>query len=101
MPSRDYRIYRIDRAGRILGAAADLLSVRGRCRSCASRSQLRSINEGVSVWQEARLVQELEPKAANPGLSPDLTAAYEPQPRWPEHVADPRGACDRARSDTS
>lgn len=63
MPSRDYRIYRINRAGSVLGAAliysasADHIVVRVARR-------LRSAKEGVSVWQEARLVQELGPEPA-------------------------------------
>ena len=65
MPSRDYRIYRIDRAGRVLGAAL-IYSASADDAVVRVASQLRSIKEGVSVWQEARLVQELEPKAANP-----------------------------------
>ena len=63
MPSRDYRIYKIDSAGKILGAAL-VYSAPADDAVLQLAKQMRSIREGVSVWQEARLVLELGPKAA-------------------------------------
>ena len=65
MPSRDYRIYKINQAGKILGTAL-IYSANADDPVLRLAQQLRSINEGVSIWQEARLVQELGPKAAAP-----------------------------------
>ena len=60
MMRRDYRIYKIDDAGRMLGAPV-IYSARSDETALGFALQTRADHEGISVWQAGRLVQEFGP----------------------------------------
>ena len=57
MAKRDYRIYKTDRIGRIVGSPV-VYPAKADAVACRFAQQLVSEQDGVSVWQAGRLVQE-------------------------------------------
>ena len=60
MTKRDYRIYKIDDAGQMLGAPV-IYSARSDEIALGFAMQMKADREGISVWQAGRLVQEFGP----------------------------------------
>lgn len=60
MTTRDYRIYKVDEAGRLLGAPT-IYAAESDQAALSFAMQLRADDAGVSVWQAGRLVLELGP----------------------------------------
>ena len=66
MTRRDYKIYKVDRSGQMLGAPVVYPASRDEV-AVGFAMQLKLDDEGISVWQAGRLVQEY-----GPGLQSDI-----------------------------